>query len=325
MKKSLYIIIGLFWSLVAWGQDYTFSNHNIVPFSLNPSLVGNANAIRIGLNYRQQWPALGNSYHTVRVSYDQNFYKRMCSLGAFYTYDYMGAGDIKTNEFGLIYGHTIRLTDGYFVRLGVQGSYFYNLYGDNFEFGDQYDWGTGTILPNTSEDITGNESVSLMDFSVGGAFVIENYLTVGGAVYHIGEPENGIIERKDNKLYRKFVGHANFVYDLESSNGLWGRRDLSNKYLFVNAAYQKQFNFELAYLGAGVMISPLIGGIAVKSDIDDVNTISFMLGGTYKGFQAYYVYDLFTSSKKNGSWSHEISLIYIIQNDEKYPCPVVYW
>ncbi len=186
MKKSLYIIIGLFWSLVAWGQDYTFSNHNIVPFSFNPSLVGNANAIRIGLNYRQQWPALGNSYHTVRVSYDQNFYKRMCSLGAFYTYDYMGAGDIKTNEFGLIYGHTIRLTDGYFVRLGVQGSYFYNLYGDNFEFGDQYDWGTGTILPNTSEDITGNESVSLMDFSVGGAFVIENYLTVGGAVYHIG-------------------------------------------------------------------------------------------------------------------------------------------
>ncbi|MFA6779345.1 MAG: type IX secretion system membrane protein PorP/SprF, partial [Paludibacteraceae bacterium] len=91
------------------------------------------------------------------------------------------------------------------------------------------------------------------------------------------------------------------------------------------AAYQKQHNFELAYLGAGVMLSPIIGGVSIKSDMEAVNTISFLLGGTYKGLQAYYVYDLFTSSKKNGSWSHEISIIYIIQKHEKYPCPVVYW
>jgi hypothetical protein len=82
----------------------------------------------------------------------------------------------------------------------------------------------------------------------------------------------------------------------------------------------------LAYLGAGVMISPLIGGIAVKSDIDDVNTISFMLGGTYKRFSSLLrilTYSL--QAKRMDHESHEISLIYIIQNDEKYPCPVVYW
>lgn len=62
-------------------QDYSLSNHNVVPFSLNPSSVGAANTLRLGVNYRMQWPMLSNSYHTVRVSYDQNVYKQMCSVG----------------------------------------------------------------------------------------------------------------------------------------------------------------------------------------------------------------------------------------------------
>ena len=87
MKKflSCTIILILLFCVKVNGQDYTFSNHNIVPFSLNPALAGNANAIRIATNYRQQWMNLGNRYHTARVSYDQNFYKQMCSLGFAYT------------------------------------------------------------------------------------------------------------------------------------------------------------------------------------------------------------------------------------------------
>jgi hypothetical protein len=54
--------------------------------------------------------------------------------------------------------------------------------------------------------------------------------------------------------------------------------------------------------------------------------ISFMVGGYYKGFQLYYIFDLFTSDKKNGSWSNEISLIYTFpQENKKNRCPVVYW
>ncbi len=324
-RKLIMLIVGLCIGWTCLAQDYTFSNHNIVPFSLNPAMVGNANAMRFGLNYRRQWPVLGNCYNTIRLSYDQNFYKRMCSLGVSYTYDNMANGDIRTNEGALIYGHTVRITDGYFVRMGLQASYFYNMYGNDFEFGDQYDWGTGAILHNTAEEGIDKSSVSFMDFSAGAAFIVENMLSLGISVYHIGEPNNGIIESKDNILYRRFVAHANYVYDLENGNGLFGRRDLSDKYFFANAAYQKQYNFKLAYLGAGVAFSPILGGVAIKSDMDEVNTLAFMIGGSYKGLQAYYIYDLFTSSKNNGSWSHELSFIYIYQKKEQYPCPVVYW
>jgi type IX secretion system PorP/SprF family membrane protein len=329
MRKLVGFLIGIILSLNSiQGQDFTFSNHNLVPFNLNPSLVGNANAPRVGVNYRMQWPTLGNNYHTIRASYDQNFYKQMSSFGAAFSHDNMANGVYRINEVDLIYGHTVRLDEFYFLRLGVQASVFANyLDWGKLTFGDQYDPYLREILPNSVEN-SDMESRVFMDFSFGATFVITNLLTVGASVYHIGEPDNGFARKEDNSLKRKYVFHANFMKDLQYNNGLFGRRDVSDNFLFVNASYQQQEDFRLAHLGVGISISPLLAGVYAKSNIeniDEIHTLSFMLGGQFKGLQLYYIYDLFTSNKKNGSWSHEISLIYIFRKDEKFPCPVTYW
>ena len=326
------IVIGIFLLAVSsllnvvQAQDYTFSNHNIVPFSLNPALAGNANAMRLGLNYRQQWPSLGNRYHTVRASYDQNVYKLMSSMGVSYTYDNMANGIFQTNEFALVYSHTFRLDEAIFVRLGLQASFFANyLNWNGLVFEDQYDSRARKILPNSIEELEADNR-QFFDFTFGACFVVENKLSVGGSVCHMAEPNNGFAKLESNRLYRKFVAHANFIHDLEGSRGLWGRQgSLSERYFFANASYQQQYNFKLAHLGVGFALNPLMIGISLKNDLGEINTISFMLGGTYKGLQAYYIYDLPTYTKKNGSWSHELSLIYIWQPEEKYTCPVTYW
>ncbi len=328
MRKIVGILILYFCSLnFIWAQDYTFSNHNIVPFSLNPALAGNANALRLGLNYRHQWPSLGNAYRTVRASYDQNVYKQMSSIGVAYSYDNMANGIYKTNEFDLVYSHTFRVRESMFVRLGLQAALFANyLDWGNFTFEDQYDTYTKKILPNSIEDLETDNRL-FPDFTFGACFVIENKLSLGVSVCHMAEPYNGFAKLEDNKLSRKYVAHASFTQNLEGERGLFGRQGfLADKHLFFNASYQKQDNFEMAYLGGGLAINPFIVGGSFKSDISEVNTVSLMLGGNYKGFQLYYIYDFFTSSKKNGSWSHEISLIYILPMEEKpYSCPVIYW
>jgi type IX secretion system PorP/SprF family membrane protein len=326
MKKLLLITVGFIcFAQILYSQDYSFSNHNIVPFSQNPSLAGNANAPRFGLNYRMQWPTLGNKYHTVRASYDQNFYKQMCSVGAAFSHDNMAGGIIQVNELDLVYAHTINLKEFYYIRMGLQVGLFANyLDWNKLTFEDQYDPGTGSVLPHSIET-TAQSDRSLLDFSFGATFVIENLLTVGGAVYHISQPENGFAKEEENTLYRKFVVNANFIQDLQYANGLFGRNDVSGNYFFANASYQQQADFKLAYLGVGVSIDPLLIGASLKNDLKEVNTLSLMLGGQFKGLQAYYIYDFFTSKKKNGSWSHEISFIYILKRTEKYPCPVVYW
>jgi type IX secretion system PorP/SprF family membrane protein len=324
--KFAALLIGLCASVAsAVAQDYSLTNHNIVPFSINPAQAGNANAIRLGLDFRQQWPTLDNHYTTVRLSYDQNFYKRMCSLGAFYTYDDMAAGVFRTNELGLVYAHTLELSDNCFLRLGLQGSYFLNYFDyDKLQYGDQYDEATGRIDANTVENFDSNTR-QLFDFSAGAVFNVENVFSLGGAVYHIAEPDNGFVRKSENSLTRKFVVHGNYMHNLRYSNGLWSRRELSDNYMFFNANYQLQGDFQQAYLGAGAFVAPLILGVAEKSDLDQVYVTAFMLGATYKGLQVYYVYDLFTGSRENGSWSHELSLIYIIQKKERFPCPITYW
>lgn len=338
MKKIASLIAGCCLAAsTALAQDYTFTNNNVVPFSLNPALVGNASAMRFGIDYRMQWPTLDNNYTTTRLSYDQNFWKQMASVGVSYTRDNQ-ANVYKENEFAAAYSHNIRLDDDYFIRLGVQLSVFFNYFDNSLTFDDCYVGVTKPLVP-TNDDVTENH-VTFLDFAFGGAFVWQNHLTVGGSVYHIGQPANGFDDKEASHLGRRYVLHANYIQDLESRSGLWGRRDMSSTYLFSSLNYQQQSvevagnnktrTFRLAGLSVGAMTNPVLFGIADKYDFGssygNLNVLSFMIGANYKGLQAYYIFDLYTSKKDNGSWSHELSLVYSIPPKHyRYSCPIVYW
>lgn len=305
-----------------WAQDYSLSNHNVVPFSLNPSSAGSANTLRLGINYRMQWPKLGNNYHTVRVSYDQNVYKQMCSVGAAYSYDQMSPV-FGSHEFDVVYAHTFRCAEKHFIRLGLQGTFFLHQFNPgSLSFGDQWDHATGIIFPSTVEPFEARNK-TLFDFSVGASYVFEHKLMVGFSVYHLSEPDNGFVPGTQH-LKRKYVGQIGFVQDLKLNHGLKSQ-GFSDNYFFANASYQQQGDFKQAYVGVGICYQPVILGVAYKTDIDEVHTASFTVGGYYKGFQLYYVFDLFTSDKLNGSWSNELSLIYTMPFKKKDLCPVVYW
>jgi type IX secretion system PorP/SprF family membrane protein len=337
MRKIAIILASLLLSGTALAQDYTFTNSNVVPFSLNPALVGNANAMRFGLDYRMQWPSLDNKYTTTRLSFDQNFYKQMSSVGVSFMRDNQ-ADVYKVNEIAAVYSHNIRLQDEYFLRLGVQVSLFMNYVDDNLIFDDQY-IGGGKTVPEPSGEIETN-SCNFLDFSFGTAFVIENKLTVGGAVYHIGEPNDGFEDKESQSLGRRYVFHVNYIQDMESRSGLWGRRDLSGTYFFGSGSYQQQSvemdgasktrTYRLAALSVGALTNPVLFGVSDKYDFTssegNLNVLSFMLGANYKGLQAYYIFDLYTSKKDNGSWSHELSLVYVVPPKHyRYSCPIVYW
>lgn len=324
MKKFLTILLGIVAFSMVSAQDFSMVGHNLTPFSLNPALAGNSNNLRFGLSYRQQWMKLGNHYHTVRASYDQSF-KKVCSVGFAYSYDNMARGVYDINEFSFVYAHKIQIKEGWNIRMGVQGSLFMNRLGwDKILYGDQYDENTRKPTLETLEEFD-NDTHTCFDVSVGAAFHIESKLTLGASLYHIPEPANGFMELKDNTLKRKFVAHANFLQDLQNKNGLWGRESLSDNYLFINGTYQHQDRFQMLNVGVGVAWDPLILGVCDKNSLSGVNVIGMMAGVHFKGLQVFYVFDLFTSKKRNGSWSHELNLIYIIEKQEKYPCPVTYW
>ena len=349
MKRLLALISMTACAALSLAQDYTFSNHNIVPFSLNPASAGTAYAVRFAANYRMQWPMLDNSYHTLRVSYDQNVYKHMSSIGIAYTYDNMANGVFQTNEVDAVYSHTIRLTRDlkHFLRLGVQASLFSNRVNyDKLTFGDQYYAANGTLLPSTVESFE-TDNRTFFDFSVGISYVYEGKLNVGFSVYHVSRPDNGFVEGSQF-LERRYVGQVNFSQDLELDRGLMSYSG-SDNYFFANAVYQHQDSFNQAMLGAGVCFQPMIFGLTWKTNLTKVyetatsedeedggsadtgsyftavNIPSLMVGAYYKGLQVYYIFDFNMATQKNGSWSNELSLIYTLPNKKKDLCPVTYW
>lgn len=321
------------WLLATWvalplalpAQDYTMGNYNLCPFGLNPAMAGNANAIRLGASYHQQWLNLGNRYHTARISYDQNFYKQMCSLGFSYTYDNMADGIFQTNELALVYAHNIRLHEGYYIRLGVQASCFLNYFGySNLVFEDQYNSYNNTINPISLEKLE-NDSRYFPDFSVGAAFVIDNCFSFGFSANHLGEPENGFVAKKQNRLYRKYVAHASYYYDFHRQGGLYQTRGLSSLYLFFNSNYQHQYQSNSGYLGGGVYFRPITLGVSYKTDFIDSHIAAFTAGVHLYELQIFYVVDFNLSGRGNGTWSQELALIYLIHPKKKDLCPIVLW
>ncbi|HKK66993.1 MAG TPA: type IX secretion system membrane protein PorP/SprF, partial [Bacteroidales bacterium] len=53
-------------------QDAHFSQFYANPLYLNPAFAGSDKCPRVNLNYRNQWPALGQTYVTYSLSYDQH-------------------------------------------------------------------------------------------------------------------------------------------------------------------------------------------------------------------------------------------------------------
>jgi hypothetical protein len=72
------------------------------------------------------------------------------------------------------------------------------------------------------------------------------------------------------------VFHVNYIQDMESRSGLWGRRDLSGTYFFGSGSYQQQSvemdgasktrTYRLAALSVGALTNPVLFGVSDKYD-----------------------------------------------------------
>ncbi len=74
MRKLLYTILGLGFSLAISAQDIHFSQFYMSPLNLNPAMTGVMNCnTRMVANYRNQWASVlgSDAYNTYSVSYDQ--------------------------------------------------------------------------------------------------------------------------------------------------------------------------------------------------------------------------------------------------------------
>lgn len=126
LKRIIYIQFLTFIFFVdCYCQDPTFSQFYANPLYLAPSFAGATQEYRIGMNYRNQWPAIPGIFSTYSISVDKAMPNFNSGIGVLATYDVAGSGDLSTTNIGLLYSYDFQINKQWHIRPGVNFKFYY--------------------------------------------------------------------------------------------------------------------------------------------------------------------------------------------------------
>lgn len=303
-------------------QDIQFSQFYATPLYLNPAFSGSTEYTRVGLNYRNQWPAINANFTTTSLYADHYLEDVNSGIGVILTYDKSGIGGLKSFNIGLQYAYELRLSERFTFRPGMQVAYYNRSVDFNdLLFGDQIDVNTGAINPSTGEVFNGGLKKGFVDLTFGG-LLFSKHAWFGATIDHLTEP-NQSIDGGFDALPRKISIHGGYKFFMKSGvmgSGLYARpRERSITPTFQ---YKSQGQFDQMDLGMYTTFEPIIIGLWYRGlpfkkfeDFNNNESIVFLMGFTKKAkddvLHIGYSYDFTISELGPGSGgAHEFSISY---------------
>lgn len=336
------------WMLISFvsvtAQDPQFSQFYAAPLYLNPAFAGATNQNRVGINYRNQWPAIDANFNTISAFADFYIESKNSGVGILINRDTEGVLGLSSTSIALQYAYDLSLTKKLSFRPGFQvGVYNRAINFDRLVFGDQLDAATGTLKPGVSaEGLNTGQSKFFPDISMGGLFYSPQGW-FGFAAHHITEPDQSLVGSKDN-LPMKISGHAGWKFYLapgQMGQGFYKKpreRSLTPTIQYRHQGRFDQMDVGLYYTFEPIIIGTWYRGVPFKSVNGIVNNESIVLlvGFTKRGTKDVlnigYSYDYTISKLGFGSGgAHEFSLTYSWSSRDPrkpakdkliMPCPV---
>ena len=314
-------------------QDPQFSQFYAAPLYLNPAFTGATGQARVGINYRNQWPAIDANFTTFSGYADVFIEDKSSGVGLIFSHDKEGLAGLKSTMVGLQYSYELYITKNLGFRPGVQVALFNrDINFHKLTFGDQFNPLNGNFDDATLEEFKTNFSKTFIDLSLGGVlFTKVAYL--GVSVFHLTEPNQSIID-EESKLPMKFSFHGGFKFYMKPGavgSGVYTRE--AERSIGPAFQYRHQGQFDQMDLGLYYTAEPLVAGfwyrgVPFKNVNGFVNNESlvFLLGftkiGAKEALNIGYSFDYTISKLTVGSGgAHEISLTYTwpIRNPRKPP------
>jgi type IX secretion system PorP/SprF family membrane protein len=303
------------------GQDPQFSQFYAAPLYLNPAFAGSTQQGRVGMNYRNQWPAIDANFTTISAFADFFIEDKNSGVGALLTRDYIGLIGLQSISFAVQYAYQLKLTKGLSFRPGFQaGIYNRSVNFGKLTFGDQFDPNTGEILNPTNEALNGQNKF-FPDISMGGLFYTPN-AWLGFAAHHITQPNQSVVGG-DDKLPMKLSVHGGWKFYFKPGvmgNGVYAHKQ--ERSVAPTVQYRHQGQFDQMDVGMYFTFEPIIigtwyRGIPFKrvNGFSNNESIVMLVGLTLKGqkdvLNIGYSYDYTISQLGPGSGgAHEFSLVY---------------
>lgn len=315
------VFIHLYFASVSlMAQDAQYSQFYANPIYLNPAMAGASEMTRVGVNYRNQWPSLDQSFTSYSAHIDHYIFGANSGIGLIFNKSDQSMANLSVTEIGAAYSYRARLGFRSFLRVGGQVSYMdRDAYFGNLLFGSQIDDQTGAIGDFSGENLGEDFSHQFVDYSFGILLNNEN-AWIGLSAHHVTQPNMSFVDGQISELPIKFSAHGGYRFDLSGGaetnfmNKRSGTRDLT---LAFN--YKNQEPFSQLDLGAQVNLQPIVLGIWYRgipvSELGKTNheSVIALLGVSLgNGLDVGYSHDFTISSLGNGNTggANEISIRY---------------
>jgi len=326
LKRIKYIaLLSFILFLDSYGQDPTFSQFYANPLYLAPSFAGATEEYRLGLNYRNQWPAIPGVFHTYSISFDKAMPNFNSGFGILASYDVAGSGNLSTTNIGLLYSYDFNISDNWHIRPGVHFKFYYlglDIYKLVFNSQLTASGTSPSVYPPPFDNIAD------VDFATS-ALAYNDRIWAGFTLDHLLVPKTSFYG-DDSNVPIKF----NLFGGLQLIRKTRLRVKLQET-LSVALNFQKQAKFYQTDIGLYYFKSPLIFGLWYRgipfmtSQAGDA--IIGLIGFKSDNLHIGYSYDFTISNLiSSTAGAHEVSLVYefssFSMNSQKkriraIPCP----
>ncbi len=292
-------------------QDLEFSQFYNSPMYLNPAFAGVGVGPRFILNYRNQWPSLGNAFTSYAVSYDQYIDKISGGIGFLATADNQGQDDAgyNTYSFSAMYAYQLSVNDNLAVKAGFSASFNQSSLNYNqLLFSDMIDPQTGSVIFTTNELNPSNLTKTYLDVGAG-ALVYSQKVFMGLGIKHITQPTISFYDNGKSLLPIRLA--VNFGYEFKKKKN-------AKNYFTPNILYVQQGRFNQINIGGYLGISALNLGMALRHDFSNADALILSVGVKKGIFKTAYSYDATVSNIKGKSGgAHEVSIGFNIGESKK--------
>lgn len=311
LKKSrililLLIILSVVKSNLS-AQDVSFSQVYSSPLYLSPSFAGYTNGGRLIANYRDQWPALSNTFKTCAVSYDAFIKDYNSGIGLLILQDNQGDGQLVTQDVGVQYSYDLAITRQLFFRPGLQFKYSERKIDPSrlSQVGPE-----GNEFPWINADFP-IEKYKKLDATASALLYTELYWA-GFTMDHLVKNNIGFTDLETAVPIKTVVfGGAKIVYQK-------GDRDKDEQSFSLAFMFRNQAKFKQLDLGVYWNVNPIEAGIWYRGipgmsskGLNNNDALVFSLGLNIKTVHLAYSYDLTLSDLAGYSGgANEFSLIY---------------
>lgn len=312
MTRFSLLALAVMGSLVLNAQDPFYSDQVFGYSGVNPALTGTFGSLRTEAGYRLQWPKISGNYQTTNVSADAP--TRFGNAGFNFMYDAAGQGTIITSRGDINLALPIVLMKDTTGRgkLVIQPGLQFSIQSKSVDwsklnFGDMIDPRRGFVY-NTGEVPNVSRRTNI-DFSAG-LLVYTNRIAVGGAAFHIIEPDEGFMGQ--SKLPMRLVVHGSGIF------GNINPDEMNAFRIIPSVVFMQQGSFQQLVMSATAHYRGFRLGGGYRTE----DALLFNAGYSFWKCTIAYAYDLTYNSGLQGmtGGSHELHVRFSFF-EGKLKCP----